>query len=167
MLLPLLIPALLMQAPTSPIPNSLEIAPGVFVLKGAPTAETFASLKQAGIQLVIDVRRDGEPGIHHGAEGNQLQMLGIAYYRYAVTPAPPKADFDGVRAILQEHRGTKILIHCGDGNRASALVCSWLILDRNVPPAKAMALAHQGGLRRPDTEEALKHTLAAHGRALS
>ncbi len=165
MVLPLLLPALLLQAPV--IPNTLEVAPGVFVLRGAPDAGTYATLKAAGIQKVIDVRRDGEPGARHSEEMVQLQALGIAYYRYAVPVAPPKADFDRVRQLLQESRGTRILIHCGDGNRASALVCGWLILDRAMAPTRALELAHRGGMGRPDTEEALRRMLLSYGRPIS
>lgn len=177
MLLPILIPALLFpqvplaapatygQAPDARIPNAVEVAPGIFVHRSAPNAETYAALKAAGIQKVIDVRRDGEPGASMDEEQTRLALLGIAYYRYAVPVAPPKGDYDRFRAILREAKGMRVLVHCGDGNRASALLCGWLILDRQMAPERALEMAHRNGMRRADTEESLKRMLASYGRA--
>lgn len=164
MLLPFLLPALLAQAPDSRIPNAVEVAPGVFVHRSAPGPEAYAALKAAGIQKVIDVRRDGEPGANLAEEQSMLAALGIAYYRYAVTVAPPKGDYDRFRAILREAKGMRVLVHCGDGNRASALLCGWLILDRQMAPDRALEIAHRNGMRRADTEDSLKRMLATYGR---
>ncbi len=165
MLLPLMLPVLIAQAPDARIPNAVEIAPGVFVHHSAPDPAAYAALKAAGIQKVIDVRRDGEPGANVAEEQSQLAALGIAYYRYAVPVAPPKGDYDRFRAILREAKGMRVLVHCGDGNRASALLCGWLILDRQMAPERALEVAHRNGLRRADTEDSLKRMLAGYGRA--
>ena len=38
---------------------------------------------------------------------------------------PPAGDFEFLRAFLRDlPRGSKVLIHCGDGNRAAAMICS-------------------------------------------
>ena len=162
--LSLLLPVLLLQAPASaPL---LELAPRVYVLKGAPTPATYEALKDAHITFVIDLRRDGEPGANHGAEQAALAALGINYYRYAVGAAPSRADFTRLREILREvPAGTRVMVHCGDGNRASAVVCAWMVMDRQIQVDRALELAHGGGLRRPDTEEALRGYLKAMGRA--
>ena len=161
--LSLLLPVLLMQAPASaPI---LELGPRVYVLKGAPTPATYEALKALHITSVIDLRRDGEPGANHTAEQSALAMMGVDYYRYAIGPTPNRADFTRLREIIRGvPSGTRVLVHCGDGNRASAVVCAWMVMDRQFQVERAMALAHEGGLRRPDTEEALLGYLKAMGR---
>ncbi len=162
--LPLLLPALLLMQAPAPAPI-LELAPRLYVLKGAPTPATYQALVETHITYVIDLRRDGEPGANQGAECAALGALSINYYRYAVSATPSRADFNRLREIIRElPSGARVLIHCGDGNRASAVVCASLVMDRNLQVDKALALAHNGGLRRPDTEEALRTYLRAMGR---
>lgn len=161
--LSLLLPVLLVQAPAAP--PIVELAPRLYVLKGAPNPATYQALVEAHITYVIDLRRDGEPGANQAAECAALAAKGIHYYRYAISAAPPRADFQRLREIIRElPAGARILIHCGDGNRASAVVCAWMVMDRNYQVDQALELAHGGGLRRTDTEEALRGYLKAMGR---
>ncbi len=162
--LSLLLPVLMIQAPM-PALDAVEVTPGLFIHRSAPRPGTYEALKVARITHVIDVRRDGEPGMNSDIEMEGLARLGILYSRYTVTVAPPKADFEYFRTILRGlPSGSRVLVHCGDGNRASALVCAWLIMDRGFKPEQATKIAHNAGLRRPDTEAALQKFLSSHGK---
>jgi hypothetical protein len=130
----LLLPALVLQVQASAIPSAVEVRSGVFVLRGAPGDETYAGIKTQRITCVIDLRRDGEPNLNCELESSRLQEMGVQYMRYAIGRTPPAGDFDFLRSILRDlPNGARVLIHCNDGNRAAAVACSWLVLDKGMP----------------------------------
>ena len=160
----LLLPALLVQAPAPA--TMLEVSPGIFILKGVPTAETFAEIKRARITHVIDFRRDGEHGEETHVESADLRNVGASYLRYSISVTPPAADFSFIREILGGFpRGSRILIHCADGNRAAAGVCPWLVLDKGMGLEKALQVCRQAGMVRPETEASVRKYLASQGKS--
>ena len=161
----LLLPALMLQAGDSAIPNAVEVRSGVFILRGAPNPALCAAMKKEHITHVLDLRRDDEPDQDCQSESSRLQDLGILYQRYTLSKVPPASDFDFVRRLLRDlPRGSKIVVHCSNGNRAAAAVCSWLVMDKGVPVAEALRIAQDAGLRVPETEAAVRRYLAARGR---
>jgi protein tyrosine phosphatase (PTP) superfamily phosphohydrolase (DUF442 family) len=153
----LLLPALVLQAPAPAIPGAVEVRPGLFVSRGVPGDEACAAIKKQRITHVIDLRRDGEPDLNCELEASRLQELGVQYLRYAVGKIPPVGDFDFLRTFLVDlPKGSKVLIHCSNGNRAAALVCPWLVLDKGMPIEEAMRIAKAAGLQAPETEEAVR-----------
>lgn len=161
----LLLPALMLQAGGSAIPNAVEVRSGVYVLKGAPNPATCAAMKKERITHVIDLRRDDEPDQDCQSESGRLQDLGINYQRYTIGKTPPAADFDFLRALLRDlPRGSRVVVHCSNGNRAAAAVCPWLVLDRGMPVAEAFRIAEEAGLKLPETREAVRRYLAKQGR---
>lgn len=161
----LLLPALMLQAQESAIPNAVEVRSGVFVLKGSPSPATCVAMKKEHITHVIDLRRDDEPDLDCQSESSRLQDLGIRYMRYAISKTPPAADFDFLRSVLRDMpKGSKIVVHCSNGNRAAAAVCPWLVLDKGMPVAEAMRIASEAGMKAPETQEAVRRYLARQGR---
>jgi protein tyrosine phosphatase (PTP) superfamily phosphohydrolase (DUF442 family) len=157
----LLLPALVLQAQDSAIPGAREVRPGIFVLRGVPGEDTCAAIKKQRITHVIDLRRDGEANLNCESEASRMQDMGIQYVRYAVSRTPPAGDFDFLRAFLRDlPKGSKVLIHCGDGNRAAAMVCPWLVLDKGIPVEEALRIAKTAGLQLPETENAVRKYLA-------
>lgn len=157
--------AALVVAPDPAIPRSVEVRPGIFVLRGAPNDATCNAIQKQHITHVIDLRRDGEPNMDCQTESTKLQELGVHYLRYAMTKAPPPSDFDFIREFINGlPRGSKVLIHCDNGNRAAAVICSWLVLDKGMSVEEAMRLSREAGLQIPETEAALRKYLSAHGR---
>ena len=162
----LLLPALVLQAQEPAIPGAVEVRSGVFVLRGTPNEQTCAAIKHQRITHIIDLRRDGEPSLNCEAESNRMQELGAQYIRYAISKAPPAGDFDFLRSILRDlPRGSKVLLHCSNGNRAAAAVCPWLVLDKGMPLEEAMRISKAAGLQLPETEDAVRRYLAGRGRA--
>ena len=161
----LLLPALVAQAPQSAIPGSVEVAPGVFVLKGTPHEGLCETLQKEHVVRVIDLRRDDEPNVDCDSEGSRLQAHGIQYLRFTVGGAPTIADFDFLRTLLNDlPSGTRMLIHCSNGNRSAAAVVPWLVLDKGRTIQDAFAIAREAGLKAPGTEAAIRKYLAANGR---
>lgn len=162
----LLAPALIALAPSSGVPDAMEIAPGIFVLKGVPNAATYGALKGAKITYVINLRRDGEKDFVPDVETLTLADLDVIHIRLALPKAPPKDDLDLFRSIMKDlPRGTRVLIHCADGNRAAGAVYVCLVLDMGMDPEKALALAKDAGLSNPDTEKAVRAYVNARTRA--
>lgn len=162
----LLLPALVLQAQDSAIPGAVEVRPGVFVLRSAPNEGTCAAMKKQHITHVLDLRRDGEVNLNCESEASRLQEMEIQYIRYSIGKAPPAGDFDFVRSFLSGlPRGAKVLIHCDNGNRAAAVVCPWLVLDKGMPIEEALRITKGAGLHFPETEEAVRKYLAGKGRA--
>jgi protein tyrosine phosphatase (PTP) superfamily phosphohydrolase (DUF442 family) len=155
-----------LSAQDSAIPRAVEVRAGVFVLRGTPDEDTCQAMKRQKISHVIDLRRDEEPNLTCQSESTRLADLGIQYMRYAIGRAPLDSDFDFLRMLIREMpKGSRVLVHCADGNRAAAAVCPWLVLELGMPMAEAMRLADTAGLRLPDTEAALRRYLARHGKA--
>ncbi len=162
----LLLPALVLQAQNPAVPGAAEVRPGVFVLRGVPIESTYFAIKIQRITHVVDLRRDGEPNLDCQAESIKMQELGVQYMRYAVGKVPPAGDLDFLRAFIKDlPRGSKVLVHCGDGNRAAAVICPWLVLDKGMPLEEALRISKAAGLQLPETEEAVRRYLGSKGRA--
>jgi protein tyrosine phosphatase (PTP) superfamily phosphohydrolase (DUF442 family) len=161
----LLVPALVLQAQESAIPGAVEVRPGIFVLRGVPDQATCTAAKNVRLTYVIDLRRDGESNLNSESEASHLQDVGIQYIRYAVGKVPPAADFDYMRTFLNTlPRGARILIHCSNGNRAAAMVCPWLVLDKGMALEEAFRIARNAGLQFQETQDAVRSYLGSKGR---
>jgi protein tyrosine phosphatase (PTP) superfamily phosphohydrolase (DUF442 family) len=157
MLLPFILPALVFSVADHPIPGAVEVCPRIFVFKGAPNDTNWADAKTAGITHVLCVRRDGEAGFSPDRDQRVLTMAGISYMRLALGRAPSSSDLDLFRDIMRDlPPDTKLLIHCGDGNRAAALAFTWMVLDRHIPYDQALSQAKLAGLALPETEQAVR-----------
>ena len=157
----LLIPAILVAAPYPGITGAMEVRPGIFVLKGLVTPAVIEAMKEAKINYVINLREDGETGFDAQGESSALSETGIIYCRVALGRAPSKDDFDLFRMVLKElPGGSRVLIHCADGNRAAAATCAWMVLDSQMGNEEAIGVARQAGMARQDTEKALRRYLA-------
>lgn len=161
-MLPILfLPAFVLAAPAPVVPDAIQVHPRVWVLKVAPTAATYAALKGAGITHVINLRRDGEPGFEMEAENNAMMAAEIVYIRLAMGRSPTTGDLDLFRSVLKDLPAkARVLVHCGNGNRAAAAVCGFLVVEEGMNPEKALVLAREAGLSAPETEKALQAYLA-------
>ncbi len=157
----LLVPAIILAATSHGIPGAMEVRPGTFVLKGPITTEIVAAMKAAKITHVINLREDGEPGFDTEWECSALGGADISYCRVALGRAPSKDDFELFRMVRTGFPpNARVVIHCGDGNRAAAAACAWMVMDTRMNAEEAIALAKQAGMARPETEKALRRYLA-------
>jgi protein tyrosine phosphatase (PTP) superfamily phosphohydrolase (DUF442 family) len=146
------------------VPDAVPLSSRLWVLKTAPTAQTYASLKAAGITHVVSLRRDGEAGFNPEMEGVELTRLEVQFVRVAMGRAPTREDFDIFRMMLRDlPRGSRVLVHCGDGNRAAAAVCAYLVAEERRPLEDTVARAREAGLALPETERALRSYLSLSG----
>lgn len=157
----LFVPAIIIAATSHGIPGAMEVRPGTFVLNGPMTAELITAMKAAKISHVINLREDGEHGFDSEWECQAVSGAEISYCRVAIGRAPTKDDFDLFRMVRAGFPpSARVLIHCGDGNRAAAATCAWMILDAHMSSEEAIMTAKQAGMVRPETEKALRRYLA-------
>jgi hypothetical protein len=157
MLAVFLIPALVMPAIGSDIPETVEIRRGNFLLKGFPTAGIIAAMKAARITHVISICRDGDPGFDPDGESRALSEAGILFSRVSLKKAPTADDFELFRMVRNGlPHDARVLVHCTDGNRAAAVMVAWLAKEKLVKPDEAVDLARKSGMIHPETEKALK-----------
>jgi len=133
-------------------PRSVQI-PGIpggirqvhnFYISGQPAPEGLGALRARGVRTVINLRTPEEPSGFD--EAKAVQGLGMDYVSIPVTPeALNEAVIDRfVSAVTVSKRQT--LIHCSDGERASALWAAYLGVNYGLPPERALALAEESGL---------------------
>lgn len=105
------------------LPHQAEPYHGL-VTSGQPTTEQFGKLKAAGYTTVVNLRAEDEPGYRDERDAaTRDQML--------YTHIPIKGPEDLTRENVQKLADTmnakmakegKVLMHCGSGNRAGAMV---------------------------------------------
>ncbi|MEP7117387.1 MAG: sulfur transferase domain-containing protein [Acidobacteriota bacterium] len=144
----------------APDPVDLEIT-GLFQAKfvsvgddmyigGQPTEKALRDLKAKGVTTVVNLRMPEEMAQIGFDEPALLKELGITYVPIpmrgsAENPYGPK-QLDTFAATLASAQG-KVLLHCTVAWRASHLWAAYLIRDRRVPVATALAQARAINLR--------------------
>ncbi len=133
------------------LPNAAEPVPG-WVTGGQPTEQQIKAFKAAGGEVVLDNRDPmeprpfDEPTVVRGA-GLEYQSLPIVHG--AVTVGTMK----GMHEMLRRLVGRKALLHCSSGNRTSAALIPYLMVDAKMEQDDAVDLAMRGGLRSAELME--------------
>lgn len=121
-----------------------------FFIGGQPTERALRELKAKGITTVVNLRMPQEMTQVGFDEAALLQELGITYVHIPMRGSPenpygPK-ELDTFAATLASAQG-KVLLHCTIAWRASHLWAAYLIRDRKVPAAAALAQTRRINLR--------------------
>lgn len=152
-----ILPALMLSASASPIPEAVEMRPGIFILKGGAAPGIYAALKRQNITHVIDLRNDGEVTPASAFKITTLQEMKVHYMRYATSRVPPVVDLEFIRTLLRDFpKGSRIVVTCNNGNRAAAVICPWLVLDQHLPMEEVLTASRHAGLTVPETEAAIR-----------
>lgn len=115
---------------------------------GQPTASHFRTLRDAGVEVVLDIRDPMEP---RGFDQPALMAeLGFEYVNIPVTDATLTDDtldriLDVVRRAAAD--GRPALVHCHSGNRVGGALAPYLILDHGLSEDEATRAAMRMGLR--------------------
>lgn len=90
------------------------------ITSGLPTKKQFDKLKQAGVDLVINLIPNDNPSGYP----NEAELVAKAQMQYAHISVdwqqPTLADIEQFFAIMDANKGKNILIHCAANYRASA-----------------------------------------------
>jgi protein tyrosine phosphatase (PTP) superfamily phosphohydrolase (DUF442 family) len=126
-------------------PNLGEPLPWL-VTAGQPSAEQFAAARDAGLEVVIDLRDPMEPRPFD--EAATVAALGLAYINIPVNPGSlDTPTLERISAALRAHSGKSSLLHCASANRVGGALIPYLILDEKMAEDAAVQVAMQVGLR--------------------
>jgi protein tyrosine phosphatase (PTP) superfamily phosphohydrolase (DUF442 family) len=125
--------------------NVVQATPTV-VTAGQPRPEHFRALKEAGVEIVLDVRHPMEPrGFDQEA---LLRELGLDYRVIPVMDGTLTDDtLEQVTDTLRQAEGKQVLFHCNTGNRVGGAILPYLILDQGMSEEDATTAAMRMGLR--------------------
>ena len=93
-----------------------------------PDKDQLLQLKQAGIELVINLAHDESPGAV-ADEAERIKSQGIPYINIPVDFNRPRLDdFNRFVAAMNKHSANTILVHCACNWRVSAFVYLYRVL---------------------------------------
>lgn len=141
------------------LPNVSEPVTG-WVTGGQPTEQHLKAFKAAGGEVIVDNRDPMEPRPFD--EPETARALGLEYVSVPIAHgAVSAATMQHMYTTVKKLEGRKALLHCASGNRTSATLIPYLMIDQKMEQDDAVDLAMRGGLR---SAELMELALAyAHG----
>jgi len=133
------------------LPNAAEPVSG-WITGGQPTEQQIKSFKAAGGEVVVDNRDPMEPRSFD--EPGTVRAAGLEYISLpivhgAVTVQTMKRMHEAAKKL----KGKKALLHCSSGNRTSATLIPYLMIDEKMDEESAVETAMKGGLRSAELME--------------
>lgn len=133
------------------LPNGAEPVPG-WVTGGQPTEQQIKSFKAAGGQVVLDNRDPMEPRPFD--EPATARAAGLEYISLPIVHGAVTTDtMKQMHQALKKLEGRKALLHCSSGNRTSAALIPYLMIDKKMEQDDAVDLAMSIGLRSAELME--------------
>lgn len=132
-------------SPAIPIPNARTPLPGVLT-GGQPTPEHLELAAASGYGTVISLRTESEPGFEE--ERAAADALGLTFVSIPVAGAADLTE-DNARALgsaMAAAQGSPLMLHCGSGNRAGALLGLKAFVVDGLSASDATALAEAAGV---------------------
>jgi protein tyrosine phosphatase (PTP) superfamily phosphohydrolase (DUF442 family) len=131
--------------------NACHILPNVFT-GGQPGAGHLHALKQAGTEVVIDLRDPMEPRLVD--EPELVRELGMEYVNIPVTTGALTDDtLNRILMTLRGAAGRTIFCHCNSGARVGGALIPYLMLDHGMEEDHAVIEAMRVGLRSAELLE--------------
>jgi len=133
------------------LPNAAEPVPG-WVTGGQPTEKQVQDFKAAGGEVVVDNRDPMEPRPFD--EPSVVRAAGMEYISVPIVHGAVTTDtMKQMHETLQRLAGKKALLHCSSGNRTSAALIPYLMVDKKMEEEGAVDVAMRGGLRSAELME--------------
>lgn len=113
-------------SPALALPNQQEPEDGI-VTGGAPTEADLEAAAADGFTLVVSLRTDSEPG--QAEEAAIVERLGMRFEHIPVAGADGLTLENAQRFMtVLDSRDGPMIVHCGSGNRAGAMMAmrAWL-----------------------------------------
>jgi len=127
------------------VANAAQPLPGL-VTGGQPTEAHFKALKEAGVELILDIRDPMEPRPFD--EPALAAKLGMEYVNVPVHGGTLTDEtIEKILAILRGRGARSTLFHCASGNRVAGPMIAHLILDHGVSEEEAVQMGMRIGLR--------------------
>ncbi|MEA2723286.1 MAG: hypothetical protein QOH59_1057 [Gemmatimonadales bacterium] len=135
----------------SGVANACQILPTV-VTGGQPTADQLKALKEAGGEIVLDLRDPMEP--RPVAEAALVRELGMEYINIPVRAGSlDDTTLEQILAVLRRAGERTVFFHCGSGSRVGGALIPYFILDQGLEEQDAVDQAMRVGLRSAEYME--------------
>jgi protein tyrosine phosphatase (PTP) superfamily phosphohydrolase (DUF442 family) len=135
----------------STVTNACEVFPGL-ITGGQPNAAQLRALKEAGGNLVLDLRDPMESRLIE--EPQLVGELGMDYVNVPVRAGSlDDAGLERILTVLREASGRTVFVHCGSGNRVGGALIAYLMLDKSMDEEGAIEQAMRVGLRSAEMME--------------
>jgi protein tyrosine phosphatase (PTP) superfamily phosphohydrolase (DUF442 family) len=135
----------------SGVANACQILPNV-ITGGQPTAEQLRALKEAGGEIVLDIRDPMES--RPVDEAGLVRQLGMEYVNIPVRAgALDDSTLERILAVLRGAGDRTVFFHCGSGSRVGGALIPHLILDQGLEEQDAVEQAMRVGLRSAEMME--------------
>jgi protein tyrosine phosphatase (PTP) superfamily phosphohydrolase (DUF442 family) len=131
-----------------PTPNATQALPHI-VTGGQPGPDQFRALREAGVEVILDIRDPMEPRAFD--EPALAAELGMRYYNLPVGAGRlDDAVMEEILAVLRKEKGHQTLFHCASGNRVGGPMIAYLMLDEGMAEEDAVSMAMRIGTRSPE-----------------
>jgi len=133
------------------LPNAAEPVSG-WITGGQPSEQQVKAFKAAGGEVVVDNRDPMEPRPFD--EPAVVRAAGMEYISVPIVHGAVTADtMKRMHETLKQLAGKKALLHCSSGNRTSAALIPYLMIDKKMEEEDAVDVAMRGGLRSAELME--------------
>ena len=133
------------------LPNAAEPVTG-WITGGQPTEPQLKAFEAAGGQVVLDNRDPMEPRPFD--EPASVRAAGLEYISLPIVHgAVTVATMKQMHQALKKLEGRKALLHCSSGNRTSAALIPYLMIEKKMEQEDAVDLAMSIGLRSAELME--------------
>ena len=133
------------------LPNAAEPVSG-WITGGQPTEQQIKAFKTAGGQVVVDNRDPMEPRPFD--EPATVRAAGLEYISLPIVHGTVTTEtMEQMHQVLKRLEGKKALLHCSSGNRTSAALIPYLMIDKKIEQEDAVDLAMSIGLRSAELME--------------
>jgi protein tyrosine phosphatase (PTP) superfamily phosphohydrolase (DUF442 family) len=133
------------------LPNAAEPVAG-WITGGQPTEQQLKAFKAAGGQVVLDNRDPMEPRPFD--EPAAVRAAGLEYISLPIVHGAVTTDtMKQMHEMLKKLEGRKALLHCSSGNRTSAALIPYLMMDKKMEQEDAVDLAMSIGLKSAELME--------------
>ena len=135
------------------VPNASLPLPGL-ATAGQPSAAALTAFRDAGGQVVLDIRDPMEPRPFD--EPALVRQLGMEYVNLSVRHgALDDRVMDQILEVVRDRGAANrpLLFHCASANRVAGALIPFFILDRGMEEEAAVETAMRLGLRGADLME--------------
>ena len=133
------------------LPNAAEPVSG-WITGGQPTEQQIKSFKAAGGEVVVDNRDPMEPRSFD--EPGTVRAAGLEYISLPIVHGEVTVQtMKRMHEAAKKLTGKKALLHCSSGNRTSATLIPYLMIDEKMDEESAVETAMKGGLRSAELME--------------
>jgi len=135
----------------SGVANACQVLPNV-ITGGQPNAAQLRALKEAGGEIVLDVRDPMEPRLVD--EEALVRQLGMEYVNIPVGAGSLNdSTLERILGVLRGAGERTVFFHCGSGNRVGGALIPYFILDQQMEEQDAVDQAMRVGLRSAEMME--------------